>query len=143
MAVAFSQDNKWIASGSTDRTIKIWNAITGKEVRTLVGHADRVHEVAFSLDSLQLVSLSADDIAKVWDIKTGEELNQLIPTKLANGSEAHSKFWTTFGGEIQTRLRFVDKKAICSAYNSDRSRGVEAETSGNSGDKGIPHQART
>ncbi len=133
IAVAWSPDGKWIASGSTDRTIKIWNAITGKELRTLVGHADRVHEVAFSLDSQKVVSASFDDILKVWDITSGKELNHLRVETLMKGSDAHGDFWKPFGGEAESRLRNVGgrnlgRQSTCSAYHSGGSRSVEAKT---------------
>ena len=35
LSVAYSPDGKHIVSGSWDRTVKVWNAATGKEVRTV------------------------------------------------------------------------------------------------------------
>lgn len=46
--VAFSKDDTLIASGSHDRTVKIWSVAMGEEERTLEGHADVVTSVAFS-----------------------------------------------------------------------------------------------
>ncbi|KAH8586628.1 WD40-repeat-containing domain protein, partial [Bisporella sp. PMI_857] len=50
-SVAFSPDGKQIVSGSGDRTIQIWDAVTGAVLQTLKGHLDKVTSVAFSPDS--------------------------------------------------------------------------------------------
>ena len=42
-SVAFSPDGQWLASGSRDETIKLWNARTGEEARTLSGHTKPVY----------------------------------------------------------------------------------------------------
>ncbi|WP_375467236.1 caspase family protein, partial [uncultured Nostoc sp.] len=49
-SVAFSPDGKTIASASADKTVKLWDAATGKEITTLKGHSDAVYSVAFSPD---------------------------------------------------------------------------------------------
>jgi WD40 repeat protein len=73
-AVAFSPSNRLIASGSGDRTVKLWDAATGKELRTLEGHQGRVTGVAFSPDGKRLATSSADRTVRVWDTATGKEL---------------------------------------------------------------------
>jgi WD40 repeat protein len=73
-AVAFSPDDRLLASGSADRMVKLWSTITGKEMLTLVGHRDRVTSVAFSPDGKRLASGSADRTVRVWDTSTGQEL---------------------------------------------------------------------
>ena len=76
-SVAFSADSKLVVSGSDDRTIKIWDAATGREMQTLKGHGDWVRSVAFSADSKLVVSGSGDRTIKIWDAATGREMQTL------------------------------------------------------------------
>jgi DNA-binding beta-propeller fold protein YncE len=74
--VAISPTHEIIASGSHDKSIKIWNLQTGQEIRTLKGHSDHVHSVAFSPDGQILASTSFETI-KLWDLKTGQNIATL------------------------------------------------------------------
>jgi len=59
--VAWSSDGKWLASGSHDKTVRVWDALSGKLVRTLEGHTLWVLRVAWSSDSKWLISVSMDN----------------------------------------------------------------------------------
>lgn len=68
-AVAFSPNRKRIASGGRDSLVKVWDAETGKALRTLRGHGGRVTSVIWSPDGKRIISCGST--VKVWDAETG------------------------------------------------------------------------
>jgi Tol biopolymer transport system component len=77
-SVAYSPDEKFIASSSWDNTIKIWDVETGHELRTLEGHTGGVNSVEFSPDGRRILSCSGDGTTRLWDAATGAELASFI-----------------------------------------------------------------
>jgi WD40 repeat protein len=73
-SVAWSPDGKRLATGSEDKTAKVWDAATGKELLTLSGHSAPVNSIAWSPDGKRLATGSDDKTAKVWDAATCKEL---------------------------------------------------------------------
>lgn len=67
-SVAISPDGRWVAAGSLDMVVRIWDSSTGLLVERLRGHKDSVYSVAFSPDGRGLVSGSLDKSLKYWDI---------------------------------------------------------------------------
>jgi WD40 repeat protein len=65
--VAWSPDGT-VASGSADKTIKLWNTNTGQCVSTLSGHSHYVTSVAWNNDGTKLASGSWDKTVKVWSV---------------------------------------------------------------------------
>ena len=61
-----------LASGSEDKTVKLWNWRTGKCCQTLTGHTDWIRCVTFSWDGQSLASGSNDHTVRLWDVSTGK-----------------------------------------------------------------------
>ena len=73
-AVAVSPDGLWVASGSRDATIRVWDAKSSRQVLCVLGHAAAVTSVAFSPDGKRIASGSYDKTVGVWDTDSGSEV---------------------------------------------------------------------
>ncbi|KAL1665810.1 WD40-repeat-containing domain protein [Schizophyllum commune] len=77
--VAFSPDDKRIASGSIDCTVRLWDVATCHQIgQPLKGHTAQVNSIAFSPDSKRLLSGSSDGSIRLWDAETGEQSSQVF-----------------------------------------------------------------
>jgi len=102
-SVAFSPDGQTAASGSADKTVRLWSLADGKEVRSINAHGASVYCVAFSPDGKMVASGGFDKLVKVWNAADGAEIKKL---------EGHE--------EGVFCLTFIDADTILSG-SSDRS----------------------
>ncbi|MDF5730596.1 MAG: WD40 repeat domain-containing protein, partial [Rhizonema sp. PD38] len=122
--ISFNPDGKILASASGDRSVKLWDTNTGKEIKTLIGHTNPVNGVSFSPDGKMLASASNDKSVKLWDTNTGKEIKTLTGhTNWVNGvsfspdgkmlasasADKSVKLWdTNTGKEIKTLTGHTD-----------------------------------
>jgi len=71
-SVAFCADGKLLATGSYDKTIKLWDLSKRELIRTLIGHNGLINSIAFSPDSHTLASAGRG--IKLWNVSSGQEL---------------------------------------------------------------------
>jgi WD40 repeat protein/serine/threonine protein kinase len=118
-ALAFSPDGQSLATGHlssqegiTGNVVNLWDANTGRKIRTFVGHTQPVHSVAFSPDGRWLASGAGNIGAsagtqgelKVWDLHSGRELFDLRAhlTVYALAFSPDGRRLASGGGEDQT-----------------------------------------
>ena len=77
LSIAFNNEGTLLASGSADRTIKLWNVESRTEVATLEGHSDYVNSVAFNSEGTLLASGSDDKTIKLWNVESRTEVATL------------------------------------------------------------------
>lgn len=77
--VICSKDGKFAFTGSGDRSIKMWEQNTGREIRTFLGHSYSVNSLSITNNGKNLASCSSDKTAKVWEVISGKEIFSTHP----------------------------------------------------------------
>ncbi len=104
--VAFSSDNRSLASGDANGNLDIWEVATGRQLATCKGHTNRIWSVKFSPDSSTLASASSDCTVKIWNLD-GQCLHNLVGHSHRVWDVAFSpdgKLLASAGGDGQIRL---------------------------------------
>ncbi|CED83964.1 dynein regulator [Phaffia rhodozyma] len=104
----------FVATGSRDKTIKIWDTTTGQCLRTLVGHENWVRALAFHPNGKFLFSASDDKTIRIWDLQTGRCTKSL---------DAHGHFVTCMAWGrtvVSGAAAGGDGKGASEAAGSDR-----------------------
>jgi WD40 repeat protein len=74
LCVAVSADSNFVVTGSRDKSAKLWETATGREVRSFLGHEASVTAVALSRDNQWLLTGSNDQSIRLWDVHNGKSV---------------------------------------------------------------------
>jgi WD40 repeat protein len=136
-----SPDGKLVATGSWDRSAKIWNAETGQATHKLQGeHTGYVNSVEFSPDGGELLTASDDGTARLWNVQTGQPTgivfrghNARITAAtfspdgtqvLTVSGDKTARIWVRATGNLVRTLEGHEWAVLCGQFSADGQRVI-------------------
>ena len=125
----FSPNNQYVVTSSTDGTAKLWDAGSGRLLKSFIGHSAAVVSAEFSPDGKKIVTASADNSVKIWDIETGESLITIPNTnscasfspdgkRVVTASARAAQVWDATNGELVFNLESHVQHITSAKFNS-------------------------
>ena len=115
LALEFSPDGKFLASGAADKVARVIDLATGKAAKSFEGHTHHILSLAWSLDGRTLATAGADAVVKVWDTLSGDRKKniegydkEVTAVRFAGAGEQV----VTASGDSRVRLVGLDGKEV-------------------------------
>lgn len=95
--VMFSPNSLFIASASFDKSIKLWNGVTGTFLHNFHGHVASIYQISWSSDSKYILSASKDSTVKIWNVKSEKETKSCRHNLPGHADEVYCIDWSPDG----------------------------------------------
>jgi WD40 repeat protein len=142
---SYSRDGRYVVSGGTGKTVKIWDSKNGRLMKTLYGHESIVSSASYRHDGGRIVSASGDNTVKIWDAYTGKEMLTLKGhtnwvwqayfspdgKKIVSASADRTvRVWDADSGKELLRIPAHDAPVRCVTYSPSGKRIASASVDG-------------
>jgi WD40 repeat protein len=144
-AAAYSPNGRYAVSGGTDKTVKIWDARSGRLVKNFYGHKSIVSSAAYSPDGRRIVSASGDGDLVIWDAYTGKKtltlgghtnwvwqaaFNPSGDRVVSASADKTLRVWDAQSGKELLRIPAHDSAVRCAGYDPGGKNIVSASADG-------------
>ncbi|HEY7327878.1 MAG TPA: protein kinase [Gemmataceae bacterium] len=144
--VTFSSDGRWVLTASSDRTARVWDAISGKaRFDPPLQHNSAIYCASFSPDCSRIVTASADETARIWDAATGRSIITLEGHRdevrdahfspdgkqvVTGSDDKTARLWDASTGKLLHAPLKHDGAVIHASFHPDSKRVLTASTDG-------------
>lgn len=125
-AVAYSPDGKFAVTGSADKTIKLWEVSTGREIRSYLGNSGDITFLTFNQTGKYVASIDPDHSLKIWEVAGSKEIRTISILKdriisatfspegniITGSKENHAILWDIETGKEIRRFKPVPRDIL-------------------------------